>query len=98
MSSVAATVAISVSHVVAVVGELDASNAQRLIAAASDLPRGARHIDATGVEFVGSAGLDALLQIVRDARQAAVELTIAPSDVLRRVAELAEVDDVLSFV
>lgn len=81
-----------------VVGELDAHTTPVLEAAVRSAPVGDRHIDATGVTFVGSSALTLLVELDDEARRAGGRLSIRASEPLRRLAKLTGLDHVLPLV
>ncbi|MFJ8913049.1 STAS domain-containing protein [Amycolatopsis sp. NPDC102389] len=76
---------------VEVAGDIDVSTSPRLRTELFDLladgPRTAV-IDMTGVGFCDSSGLSVLVQLNRHCQEAGIDLSFAPSKVVRRAIEL----------
>jgi anti-anti-sigma factor len=85
--------------VIAVGGDIDITTQRQFAdAIAARLAAGrALVLDLTGIGFVDSSGLRALLKAARDARIQQTALTIAASPAVYRVLELAQVTHVLSL-
>lgn len=76
---------------VEVAGDIDISTSPRLQAAILELlagAPGAAVIDMTGVGFCDSSGLSVLVRLNRHCQEAGIDLSFAPSKVLRRALEL----------
>ena len=76
---------------VEVAGDIDISTSSRLrtelFELLADAP-GSAVIDMTGVGFCDSSGLSVLVQLNRHCEEAGIDLSFAPSKVLRRALEL----------
>ncbi|MBE1575298.1 STAS domain-containing protein [Amycolatopsis roodepoortensis] len=76
---------------VLVAGDIDISTSSRLRTELFELlgeAPGAAVIDMTGVRFCDSSGLSVLVQLNRHCQEAGIDLSFAPSKVLRRALEL----------
>lgn len=90
------------TQVIEVVGRLDSDHAQRLLCEAeSALARGVQHLvlDLSGVQFINSAGLRALVEIFKHAERRRRHLSVLnPSDRVEKVLALVGLEDVLPIV
>lgn len=76
---------------VEVAGDIDISTSSRLRAELFELladAPGAAVIDMTGVGFCDSSGISVLVQLNRHCEETGIDLSLAPSKVLRRALEL----------
>jgi anti-sigma B factor antagonist len=84
------------AEVLSLVGHLDLSSVGRLVAQAADAIRGGRArliLDLAGIEFVDSAGLAGLLNVLRRAERAGGGVVLVhASPELRRVMALTRLD------
>jgi anti-sigma B factor antagonist len=81
-----------------VTGEIDLSNAESLYKALTDAlaPGAPVIVDLTGVDFIDSRGLGALVRARHEAVQAATTpILVIPSEPVARVFELAGTDGIL---
>jgi len=87
------------TQVIEVVGRLDSANAQRLLRVAeSALARGVQHLalDLSGVQFINSAGLRALVELAgRAARRRRGLSVLNPSERVEAVLALVGLEDAL---
>lgn len=85
----------SASTVVRVVGEIDMLTAPSLRAVLETACEGSRHtvVDMAGVEFMGSAGITALLGAADRARDCGGRLTLQnPARIVRRVMDIVSIE------
>jgi anti-anti-sigma factor len=83
------------STVVRVVGEIDMLTAPSLRAVLKTACEGSRHtvVDMAGVEFMGSAGITALLGAADHARDCGGTLTLQnPARIVRRVMDIVSIE------
>ncbi|RSN65213.1 anti-sigma factor antagonist [Amycolatopsis sp. WAC 04182] len=85
---------------VEVAGDIDIATSPRLRAELAKLLAdgpGAAVIDMTGVGFCDSSGLSVLVQLNQHCEEAGIDLTFAPSKVLRRAIELTGLSPTLKM-
>lgn len=81
----------------AVVGEIDAHTAPSLAAAVAERELGSLEIDLSGVEFVDSSGLRALIEAHQQLEANGGSLTLArPSAVVKRLFDISGVGEYLN--
>ncbi len=82
-------------------GRIDSSNAPELEAALSDVIQGGRYnmvLELSGIEYMSSAGLRAIVGAYRECRNHAGDVRIAnPSERMREVFDLAGLTAIISI-
>lgn len=83
----------------AVTGEIDAHTAPAISAAVSERGSGSLEIDLSGVDFVDSSGLRALIEAHQQIEAGGGSLTLArPSAVVKRLFDISGVGEYLHVV